>query len=88
MSNFYFFITLGLISVAINIILTIIIVSRLQERGVKIDWLFMRMLYPKYVHQYKVLIKEETGKVPSIFYSWLVTINGALVFCIIGLILR
>ena len=72
--------------IAINIILTMIIITRLQKRNVKINYFLLRMLYPKYVHQYKNLIVQETGQIPSIFYGWLISINVAAVCAVAGLL--
>ncbi|MFC1554225.1 hypothetical protein ACFL7D_06305 [candidate division KSB1 bacterium] len=79
---------LSLISVVSNIVLTMIIVHRLMKRGVKINFFLLRMLYPKYVHQYKKIIINETGRTPVIFYFWLITINAALIFAVIWFIQR
>jgi hypothetical protein len=34
------------------------------------------------------MTQRETGKVGPLFYGWLVSINAALVFVILGLVLR
>jgi hypothetical protein len=35
------------------------------------------LLLLKYAHQYKQITLQETGKVGSLFYGWLVSINAA-----------
>lgn len=82
------FILLALAAVAINIVCSMFIIHELQKRNVKINFFFLKLYLPKYAHQYKQISVQETGKVGSLFYVWLISINAALVFAIIGLALR
>jgi hypothetical protein len=82
------FLYLGLAVMIFNIVVTMIIVSKLSRRGVKINMLFLRFLYPKYVHQYKKMVTQETGKGSSLYSIWLVSINLALVLCIVGILIK
>lgn len=85
-SHFFFF--AAIICVAINIVLGMIIVSRLQQRNVSINWILIRLYLPKYVHQYKKMILEETGRVDGLFKGWIVTINAAWVLALVGLLVK
>ena len=82
------FLALGVAAMLFNVALTMVIVSKLSRKGVKINYFFLRFLYPKYVHQYKKMVSQETGKESPLYYFWLVSINLALVLCIVGLVLK
>lgn len=85
---FYLSITLAAICVITFITTTMIMVSRLQSRGEKINYLFIKLYFPKYVHQYNRFIREETGKSSPVYLIWLITINGAWIFSILALLLK
>jgi predicted transcriptional regulator len=86
LSNFFLY--LSLIVMIFNVVVTMIIISKLSRRGVKINIIFLRLLFPKYVHQYKKMVTQETGRESSLYYIWLVSINLALVLCIVGLLIK
>jgi hypothetical protein len=68
-----FFLYLALIVMIFNVVVTIV---------------FLRLLFPKYVHQYKKLVAQETGKESPLYYFWLISINLALALCIVGLLIK
>ena len=79
-------ITIGVLSIIIYIISTIMIYTFLEKRNEKIEnFIFIRLFIFLYVNKYKIITKNETGKVGYLFYSWLISINVALV-CFILLI--
>ena len=82
------FLALGLAAMLFNVVVTMIIVGKLSRKGVKINIIFLRLLYPKYVHQYKKMVFQETGKESSLYSFWLVSINMALVLCIVGILIK
>lgn len=82
------FLYLGLGAMIFNIVVTMVIVHKLSTKGVKINILFLRFLYPKYVYQYRKMIAQETGKESPLFYFWLISINLALVLCIVGILIK
>jgi len=86
MSNL--FIALAVISAASGVVSSIIITSFLSRRGIKINYLFINVLILKYVHQYRKITLQETGKPGPWFYSYIVSMNLALVFAITGLVLK
>lgn len=88
MDTFHLFLYLALLSVVCNIVITIIIISELQKRKIKINFFLLRLYIPKYVHEYKKITLEETGKVGPLFYYWLSTINLAWILVAIGLIFK
>ena len=79
---------LALISVAWGVVSAIAIASFLSKKGHKISFIFFRILILKYIHQYAKITKEETGKRGGWFYSYIISMNSALIFAIIGLILK
>jgi len=86
LSNLFMF--LGLVAMIFNVVVTMIIVHKLSRKGVKINVIFLRLLYPKYVYQFKKMVAQETGKESPLFYFWLISINLALVLCIVGILIR
>jgi len=64
------------------------ITSFLSRHGIKINYVFLRLFLPKYIHQYRKLTVEENGKPGNLFYAFIVSMNLALVFAIIGIVLR
>lgn len=79
---------LALVCVGIFVILSIMIVNEVSKRGVKISFLWLRLYIIKYVHQYRLLTKKETGKVGPLYYPCIISVNLALVFAVAGLLLR
>lgn len=77
----------GLIFVAMNIICSILIIGELRKREVKINFFLLRLLLPKYVHQYREITRQETGKTGILFPVWIISINAALITCILGILL-
>jgi len=86
MSTLFF--VLALISVAWGIANSIMITSFLSKHGIKINYLFLRLFIFKYVRQYRKMTMEETGKPGPLFYSFITAWNLALLFAIVGIILR
>jgi hypothetical protein len=88
MNAFILFMSLAIASAMVYAVFSMLIVHELQKRNVKINFFFLRLFLLKYANQYKEMTRRETGKVGTLFYGWLVSINAALVFAIIGLVLR
>ena len=86
--NYLTFMYLALFCVLVNIVFSIVIVSELQKRGVKINFFLIRLLIPKYVYQYKKMTEKETGRPGSLFYLCIGSINLALIFAVIGIVLK
>ncbi len=57
----------------------IMIFIDLQKRGEKVYFIFLNVMLPFYAQRYKKLTFEETGRIGSLFYHWLIAINTALV---------
>ena len=75
-------------SLAWGIVSSIVITDALQKRGVKINWIFLRIMIIKYVGQYRDITRTETGRTGPWFYSYIIAVNVALATVIVGLILR
>jgi len=80
-------ITIGVLSIIVYLLSTIMIYNFLEKRDEKIEsFIFIRLFIFRYVNNYKRITKNETGKVGYLFYSWLISINAALL-CFILLII-
>ena len=82
------FLILALIGVACGIAASIVIASFLSRRGIKINYLLFRVLIFRYVRQYREIAMEETGKPGPLFYPFVTSWGLALLFAIVGAILR
>lgn len=80
--------SLALVFVGVFVIFSIMIVHEVSKRGVKISFLWLRLYIIKYIHEYRRLTKEETGKVGPLYYPCIISVNLALVLAIIGILLR
>lgn len=67
---------------------SIAMVSFLQERGVKINWLLIRLFLPRYVSQYKKMTEEESGNPGSLYYIFVVCMVSASALAVIGLLTK
>jgi hypothetical protein len=86
MSDFFF--VLAILCIVWGIVSSIVISSFLSKRGVKINLLFFRILVLKYIHQYHKITVQEKGKPGPWFYSYIISINLALICAIIGMLLN
>ena len=82
------FFILALISVGWGIANSVMITSFLSKRGIRINYLLLRLFIFKYVSQYRKITLEETGKPGPLFYLFVTAWNLALLFAIIGIILK
>ena len=78
------FLILAIISAWWGIMSSIMIVSFLKKRGIKINYFLLRILMLKYIHQYHQITRQETGKTGPWFYSYIIAMLLALVFVVIG----
>ena len=86
MSNLFF--VLAILSVVWGVVSAIAIAAFLSKRGTDINFLFFRILILKYIHQYRKVTMQENGRAGPWFYSYVISMNLALVFAIVGLVLR
>ena len=85
-SNTFFF--LALASAVWGVVSSIVITAFLARRGVKINYVFIKVLILKYVHQYRKITMQENGRPGPWFYSFVVSMNLALVLTIVGIMFR
>ena len=79
---------IGFASLAWSIVSSLVITDALQRRGVKINWIFLRIMIIKYIGQYRDITRKETGRTGPWFYSYIIAMNVTLATAIVGLILR
>lgn len=80
-------ILLMLFFAVVFVVLSILIIRELAKRNIKINILFLRLLLPKYVHDYKKITEKESGRPGSLFYPWIVSINLTLLCFILSRVL-
>ena len=79
---------LAIVFAGLFVILSMMIVNEVSKRGVKISFLWLRLYLIKYIHQYKKITKEETGKIGPLYYPCIISVNLALVCGVAGLLLK
>ena len=77
---------LAFVAVAWFIISGIMIVNELLKRKQKVSFVFIKLMLPVYAHRYKKITLEETGRVGSLFYHWVIAINAALILGIAAVV--
>jgi hypothetical protein len=82
------FLALALVSIGFFVIFSIMIVHQLMKRGIRINFFLLKLYIIKYIHQYKQITIEETGKPGPLFYPCVLSVNLTLVFALIGLALK
>jgi len=79
------FISLGILSVIVYIVSTVMIYGYLKDKGEKVSFLWLRLFMISYADRYRKSTKNETGKVGYLFYVWIISINMALISAILVL---
>ena len=80
---------IAIVSVLWGVASALMIAAALQNRGVKINWIWFRVfLVSRYLDQYRDITRRETGRTGRLFYSYLIAMMVALVTVIVGLVLR
>ncbi len=78
---------LALVFVGLFVIFSIMIVQELSKRGVKINFVLLRLYIIKYIQQYKQITLKETGKIGPLYYPCIISVNLTLVLAAVGLLL-
>ena len=81
------FLVFATLCAAIGVVLMMVMTSAVRARGQPINWLFLRLFVLKYVSDYRYLTIKETGHCGPLFYPFVISMNLALLFTIIGLVL-
>ena len=71
-----------------NVATSIRIYENLRRRGVRVNFFWLRVMAPKYAHQYKKITTQEKGTPGPLFYQWILSINLTLVFGVAAVIAR
>lgn len=88
MTPYHLMIALAAVCAVSFIAVTIVAVGKLQNQGQKINYLFIKLVFPVYVHRYNQMIREQTGKSSPLFTAWLIAINGTWIFALFALLLK
>jgi len=83
-----FLIVFALACVIWGVASSLLIVAALQKRGYSVNWLWLRLFIFKYLHQYRQVTRSETGRVGPLFYSYVISMNLALVAVVAYVILN
>ena len=70
------------------VVFSMMIVHELSKRGVRINFFLLRLYIIKYIHQYRRITKEETGRVGPLYYPCIGSVNLALICAVLGLVLK
>jgi hypothetical protein len=82
------FLILALVFVGLYVVFSMMIVHELSKRGVKINFVLLRLFIIKYIGQYKQITLKETGRIGPLYYPCIISVSLALILAIAGLLLR
>jgi len=82
------FFILAIVCVLCGVVSSVLIIAFLSKRGTKINYLLIRIYIYKYINQYRKITIEETGKVGPLFYSFIISFILALIFAMVGVLLK
>jgi uncharacterized oligopeptide transporter (OPT) family protein len=82
------FIVLAVLSALWGVVSSIVISSFLSRRGIKINYLLSRVLILKYIREYYRITIQENGRPGPWYYSYIISMNLALVLAIVGIVLK
>lgn len=88
MDLFSILIGIALVAAAWGVVTTIMITKYLSGKGVAINFIFLRLFMLKYIGQYKEMTFQETGKAGPLFYSYIISMNMALVAVIVAFVIK
>ncbi len=81
------FLVLAIPCAVTGIVLMIAMTSAVQARGYKINWVFLRLFVLKYISEYRNITIKESGRPGPLFYPFVISMNLALLFAVVGLLL-
>lgn len=82
----FFFAIIAGIALVWYVVSSIMIYNELKKRNISVNFIFIRFMIIPYANKYKEITKNETGKVGSLFYHWIISINVTLVFAVAAII--
>ena len=74
---------LGVVCVIWAVVAAVMIAVNLNKRGIKVSFVWLRLMILKYLHEYAKVTREETGHVGPLFYHYVVPLNVALLIVIV-----
>ena len=80
-----FFVVIAVIALIWYVVSSIMIYNELKK-NVRVNFIFIRFMIIPYANKYREITKKETGKVGSLFYHWVISINVTLVFAAAAII--
>lgn len=80
--------TIALLSAIWGVVDSILIAVALDRRNIPVNMLLFRLFFFRYLSQYKRATLKETGRVGTLYYSFIIAMNVALVCGVLGLVLR
>jgi hypothetical protein len=84
----HIFLFLAVPCALIGVILMVAMISAVQDRGHKVHWIFLGLFALKYVNEYRTMTSKETGRPGPLYYPFVISMNLALLFVIVGLLLQ
>jgi hypothetical protein len=60
----------------------------LRRKGVPVSFLWLRVLIPRYLGQYRDITLKETGRAGPLFYHFVISINLALAAAVAAILSR
>ena len=82
------FLVLAMACALVGVVLMMAMTGAVQARGQKINWVFLRLFVLKYISDYRYFTIKETGRCGPLFYPFIISMNLALLFTVLGLALR
>ncbi len=76
-------IAIALVCAVWAVVAAVLIAADVRRRGVPVSFVWLRLLIPRYLHEYARATREETGRVGPLFYHYVVPLNLALVVVVI-----
>jgi hypothetical protein len=74
---------LGVVCVVWAVVAALLIAADLSKRGTSVNFVWLRLMILKYLHEYSKVTREETGRVGPLFYHYVVPLNVALVIVVV-----
>ncbi len=82
------FLVLAVACAVTGVVLMMAMTNAMQARGYKIKWVFLRLYVLKYVNEYRKITIKESGRPGPLFYPFIISMNLALLFTVVGLLLK
>ncbi len=83
------FLAIAILSIIVFLWATIMIYSFLRDRSEKLEsFIFINFFIFRYINKYKTITIRETGRIGYLYYLWIISINTALFFACLSLIIK